>query len=133
MAELKGADRFDYEVVKLMRLTGADDMLLQFLEIGLRAGVAQMEEENSDFPAEEFIERIQQRVDPDTIIYQMAPIYSRYYTRGEIAELISFYETPLGRKLVKELAQISQELIAANQEWAERLAEKIGDDFDSMS
>jgi hypothetical protein len=133
MAELKGANRFDYEVVKLMRLTGADNMLLQFLEIGLRAGAAQMAEEDPAFPSEEFIERIQQRVDPDTIIYQMAPIYSKYYTREEIAELISFYDTPLGRKLVKELAQITQELIAANQEWAERLAEKIGNDFDSLS
>ena len=133
MAELKGADRFDYEVVKLMRLTEADNMMLQTIEMGFRAYIPQMEAEDSDFPWEEYIERCLQRIDIDRLLYQMVPIYSRYYTREEIAELIAFYETPLGRKLVKETSQILQEMYAATQAWLEPLIEKIAEDFDSIS
>jgi len=130
MAELKGANRFDYEVVKLMRLMDADDMMLQMLEMGLKIGLQTMEED-SDFPAEEFIERIQQRVDVDSLLYQMVPIYSRHYSQEEIAGLIAFYETPLGRKFVKDLPQITQEWIASFQTWIEALMEKAMKDMDS--
>ena len=133
MADLKGADRFDYEVVKLIRLTNTDDILLQMLETILKPQIPLMEAEIPDFPAEECMERILQRVDIDNLYYQMVPIYSCYYTREEIAELIAFYETPLGRKAVKKTPQLFQEMFAAHQAWIERLIEKIALDFDSIS
>ena len=133
MAELKGANRFDYEVVKLIRLMDADDMMLQTFDMIFKAQIPQLEAEDPDFPAEEFFERIQQRLDVDSLLYQMVPIYSRYYTREEIMGLIAFYETPLGRKLIKELPQILQESFAASQTWLEHLMEKMGNDFDSIS
>jgi len=133
MADLKGADRFDYEVVKLMRLMDTDDMMLQMLEIGLETGTAQIEAEMPDFPLTEFIERVRQRVDIDSLLYHLVPLYSRYYTREEITGLIAFYETPLGRKLVKDLPQITQEMLAASQAWIERLVEEMDKDFNSIS
>jgi len=130
MAELKGADRFDYEVVKLMRLMDTDDMTLQTLEVGLKANIPLWEADDPDFPSEEFIERIQQRVDIDSLLYQMVPLYSRYYTHEEIAGLIAFYETSLGRKRVKETPQMVQEMLVAFQTWLmsslERFSEKNG-------
>ena len=133
MEELKGADRFDYEVVKLMRLMDTDDMMLQMMEIGLNAERTQWEAEFPDFPVKEYIERVQQRVDIDSLLYHLVPLYSRYYTREEIAGLIAFYETPLGRKLVKDLPQITQEMLAASQAWIERLVEEMDKDFNSIS
>lgn len=132
MAELKGADRFDPEVVKLIRLMDTNDMMSQVLEITLQAMIPQLEAEDPDFPSKEFIERIMQRVDIDSLLYQDVPIYGRYYTREEIAGLIAFYETPLGRKLIKETPQITQEIFAASQSWGEGLVEKMVNDLDSM-
>jgi hypothetical protein len=72
-------------------------------------------------------------VDIDSLLYQMVPIYSRYYTREEITGLIAFYETPLGRKFVKEVPQILQEGGAANQAWIQRLVEEMDKDINSIS
>jgi len=133
MAELKNVNKFDNEIVKLIELTGMGDMMLQMLEMGLGAAVAQLEAEEPDFPSEKFVKSIQQRVDINTLLYQLIPIYSRHYTQEEITALITFYETPLGRKLTKETPQVLQKMIAANQAWCECLAEEMGKDLDSIS
>jgi hypothetical protein len=129
MTELKGADRFDPEVFKLLKLTGADDMMSQVLEITLKTMIPMLEAEVPDFPSEEYIERIMQKVDIDSMLYQSAPLYSRYYTKEEIAGLIAFNETPLGRKKIGEAPQVLQEFIAANQAWLEATLK----DTDSLS
>jgi hypothetical protein len=123
MDELKGANRYDYEVVKLIRLMDTDDMMLQVFEATLTAIIPILTADDPSFPAEKFIERAQQKVDIDSLLYQMAPIYSRYYTKEEIAELIAFYETPLGSKVISKLPQITQETLAASQAWFETVVE----------
>jgi hypothetical protein len=133
MAELKGADRYDYEVVKFLRLTNVGDLMLQTMDIMLRAMIPMWEAEYPDFQLEKLIEKFQEKIDIESVLYHMVPIYSRYYNREEIAGFIAFYETPLGRKLLSETPQILQETIAANQTWAEALTEKIAEDLDSLS
>jgi len=135
MTELKGANRFDYEVVKLLRLMHTDDLMLQVLDMVFKALIPQMQAEDPDFPAEEYIERIQQRVDIDSLLYEMVPIYSCCYTREEVAGLIAFFETPLGRKSIKEIPQMIQEIYTGFQAWLEPLLERFFEktDFDSMS
>jgi hypothetical protein len=129
MAELKGANRYDPEVLKLLKLMGTDDLMLQMLDMVLKAQIPQMEaefanSEISDFPLEDYVERIQQRVDIDSLIYQIVPSYSRYYTREEISGLIAFYETPLGSKFIKVLPQILQESMATFMTFGEAAIEK---------
>ena len=129
MAELKGTDRFDPEVLKLLKLTNVDDLMLQMIDIIFKAQIPHMEEElsnsgESDFPLQEYMERVQQRVDIDSLLYQMVPMYSRYYSREDIAGLIAFYETPLGSKLCNTLPQIMQETIAVFQEIGQDAIEK---------
>ena len=133
MVDLKGADRFDMRVVKLMKLMDINDWILQMLEMTIRAQIPQLDAEIPGFPSEECVKKILQRVDVDSLLYQMVPIYRRYYTNEEILGLIAFYETPLGRKSAKELPQIIQETMVASQTWGERLMEKVAKDLDSIS
>ena len=129
MAEIKGANRYDPEVLKLLRLIGTDNLMLQVIDMVLKAQVPQMEAElqnsgNSDFSIQEYFERIQQKVDIDSLLYEMIPIYNRYYTREEISGLIAFYETPFGRKLNSVLPQILQESMATFIEFGQAAMEK---------
>ncbi len=57
---------------------------------------------------------------------KVIPIYDRHLSHEEIRGLIQFYETPLGRRLVKVLPQIMQESMAAGEEWGtERILEVL--------
>ena len=59
-------------------------------------------------------------------IEKIVPIYDRHFSHEEIRGLIQFYETPLGRRSIELIPQITQESMAAGQEWAtERILEVL--------
>ncbi|MDR0304913.1 MAG: DUF2059 domain-containing protein [Chitinispirillales bacterium] len=121
------------DIAKLMKLMNVEGSMLQFLEIGIKMGIDQIEAECEGFPSEEYYKRIMQKVNMGILLNQMMSIYSRYYTREEIAGLIAFYETPVGAKQIKEIPAILQEIIVANQIWVERIAENINNEFGEIS
>jgi len=45
----------------------------------------------------------------DDILDAMVPVYQKHLTKGDIDELVAFYSTPTGQKLIKELPEISAE------------------------
>lgn len=47
-------------------------------------------------------------------------IYASYFTREDIAALLNFYGTDVGRKLLALMPQISEETARAGQQWAMR-------------
>lgn len=51
----------------------------------------------------------------------MYPIYDRHFTADEIRAMIEFNETPLGKKLIRVMPQVSQEGMAAGQSWGQSL------------
>lgn len=52
------------------------------------------------------------------------PIYDKHFSDEEIRGLIKFYETPLGKKAVSALPQISNELREAGKSWGEKLGQQ---------
>jgi hypothetical protein len=59
----------------------------------------------------------------------LVPIYTKYFNEDEVRQLIAFYESPVGRKLVSVQPKLVQDSFEAGQqlgrEWAKRLAEKL--------
>lgn len=53
------------------------------------------------------------------------PIYNRNLSSAELAELIRFYQTPVGKKFVAALPVIQQETVLATQRWGQALAPRI--------
>jgi hypothetical protein len=56
----------------------------------------------------------------------VVPIYDRHFTLGEVNQLIAFYSTPTGKKVIAEMPGVMQESMAAGQKWGEALGAKIG-------
>ncbi|MGK5025310.1 DUF2059 domain-containing protein [Janthinobacterium sp. RB2R34] len=46
---------------------------------------------------------------------EMAPLYARYYTLDEVRGLTAFYASPLGRKMISVMPQLSVDSIAISQ------------------
>lgn len=53
------------------------------------------------------------------------PIYDRNLSSEDLAELIRFYQTPVGKKFVATLPVIQQETVLATQRWGQDLAPRI--------
>jgi len=45
----------------------------------------------------------------DEILQSMVPVYQKHFTKGDIDQLVAFYLSPTGQKLLKELPAITSE------------------------
>lgn len=107
------------EIRKLIQLTGAANISANALQqiIGpLRSAYPQV--------PDEFWDTFTKEVHSDELIDLVVPIYDKYYTREEIAELTRFYQSPIGQKTIQVLPKLSAEAIDAGQEWGRIVAER---------
>ena len=66
----------------------------------------------------------------DGIIQELIKIYSKYYTHQDIKDLLKFYQSDLGKKLISTTPSIVQESMAAGQNWGQNIVpiiqERVG-------
>lgn len=103
--------------------TKAIDIALQAME----GTVGAQRQANPRIPAvfwDRFIARARaERGDFEAMI---AAIWDRNFTTDEMRQLLAFYDTPLGKKLIESQPAIAQESMVAGQQWGQRLGMKIG-------
>ncbi|NDJ22220.1 DUF2059 domain-containing protein [Nostoc sp. B(2019)] len=66
---------------------------------------------------------------PNELMNELIPVYAKYFTNEDIKQMIAFYETPLGKKTISVLPQISQESAEIGQKYgiaaAKRALQKL--------
>ncbi len=114
------------DIRKLMELTGAGNLAVQILHQMLEP----MRRALPQVP-EEFWARFMAKVDTDEIIDMTVPIYSKHLTHDEIEQLLEFYQSPVGRKLIAALPSIMSESMQAGQRWGEQLARQVREELEA--
>ena len=74
---------------------------------------------------------MREQVEKEGIIQKMYhPIYHKYLTEADLRELIAFYQTPVGQKMVTTMPLIVQESMLAGEQWGKNigplLQERLG-------
>ncbi|MCP5046996.1 MAG: DUF2059 domain-containing protein [bacterium] len=64
-------------------------------------------------------------VDPNELVEMVIPSYDKHLTHEEVKQLIAFYQSPIGKKLVSVQPQIMQESMVAGQKWGRELGMKV--------
>lgn len=59
------------------------------------------------------------------MIDAIAAIYAQHFTTEELTQLVAFYESPVGRKMVKEMPQIMSETMTMAQTFAQKMAMEV--------
>ena len=54
-------------------------------------------------------------------------IFDANFTAEEVKQLIAFYGTPLGRKVVTQMPSVMQQTVALGQAWGERIGPRIAE------
>lgn len=121
-ARPKGPQQKQQDVFRLIELSGgaelAEMVLDNFLEMGKQAF--------PDVP-DRFWAEFAQSVDAQVFVDLAAPIWDKYFTHQDILDMIEFYETPIGQKLVRLQPTITQEMMEAGQRWGEELGQEIAE------
>lgn len=117
-AQIDEAKRAD--VRRLMILTGAGDMGKQVVT----RMISQFRTQAPNVP-QEFWDKFAAKVSSDELIEMTVPVYEKYFSHDDIKELIEFYESPIGRKLVKAQPMIIRDSMEIGSQWGRNLAQQI--------
>lgn len=115
------------DIKKLMTLTGAGNLGIQAM-----GQMLQVLKQATPKVPEAFWAEFQKEVNPDELVDRVVPIYAKHLSHGEIKELIKFYETPLGKKLIATLPAITQESMVVGQQWGMDLANRARKKLDAQ-
>ena len=105
------------DIKRLMEITDVRNLGIQIMN----RIVHTMQKGRSEAPWDEF----RAEFDINEFIEMAIPIYEKYLTHGEIKQLIAFYESPIGKKLIKVQPQMMMESMAVGEEWGKKLVMKI--------
>jgi hypothetical protein len=56
---------------------------------------------------------------------EVAKLYATHFTDAELKEVLAFYKSPLGAKLINEQPKIGEESLKFAQDWANRLSDQV--------
>jgi len=73
-----------------------------------------------DVPDEFWVE-FKSKSDMDEWFSDVVPIFKKYFTAEEIKELISFYSSPIGKKIVSVQGSLTLDLMTLGQAWGKRM------------
>jgi hypothetical protein len=112
LVSMKAADNFDAVVPSLMTA----------LKPALTAGNAKAAK---DF--DEIMPMITNELSTskNMLIDQAAMIYAKAFTKPELSEMAAFYKTPTGQKMARLTPVLTQQMMAAGQQYAQQMAGQL--------
>jgi hypothetical protein len=111
---------------QVIAATHAADQAVLAMETGLPAQRAS----NPRIPAvfwDRFAERARAR--RADFVELLVPIYSHLFSPAELRDLLKFYQSPLGQRLLEVQPDLTREAMLAGQQWGMRLGTEIGQEL----
>ncbi len=106
-------------IKQLLAVTGAANLSQQIITqmlVSIKSQYPQVPQKAWDV--------FQGEIKPDDLLNELIPIYSKYYTNEEIKQIVAFYQSPLGKKIITVLPQLTQESIVVGQRYGAEAANR---------
>lgn len=109
----EGDSEKEMAIRQLMKISGAANLgdqmmgpITQQIRTMMASAIPQADREKF---MDDFSDRFRARFRGEDIVNAIVPIYARHFSIEDIRELTQFYESPLGKRFVAALPQISKE------------------------
>jgi len=103
-----------------MELTGSGKMAIQMMNQMMDSFKSSYSKVNDTF-----WEDFKKEIKAEDITNMIIPIYDKHYTESDIDQLIAFYNSPIGKKMIATMPQVMQESMIAGQAWGKQISEKV--------
>ena len=121
------------EIKNLMEITGATEIGEMFSRTIIQKMTELLKKTNPNTTTKAFTiveEEVNALIKEEMIVKgsfyeKIYPIYHKYLTLNDIRELIDFYKSPVGEKIITVLPILTQESIIAGQSWGQHLGPLI--------
>jgi hypothetical protein len=98
--------------------------------LAMEAGLPAQRASNPRIPAvfwDRFAERVRTR--RAEFVELLVPIYDQRFSPAELRDLLAFYQSPLGLRLLEVQPDLTRDAMMAGQRWGMRLGAEIGQDL----
>lgn len=114
---------------ELMDITGSVQIGEMFAAAFLQQMTLAMKNMNPEIPPraftilEEEINAVirEEMLEKDSLYDLIYPVYHKYLTLEDTRALLAFYNTPVGRKTIRVMPQLTREAMLAGQSWGQSL------------
>ena len=65
------------------------------------------------------------------LVYEVAIVYAKHFTEQELKDLVTFYKTPLGQKVLAQEPRTVQASMTYMNQWAQSFSETVANEFRS--
>ena len=108
------------DIRRLLALTGTREMVNQ-----MKAEMMAQFRQNAPTMPKEMFDEMTSELKAEDLEEAMIPVYSRHFTGADIKQLIAFYESPFGRKVMREMPQILVESNEVGVRWGQGVVTKV--------
>jgi len=118
------------DIEKLIRMTGALALAQQIAQSMTNQVTSSIHSQRPDIPPS-LLAAVGEEINGvvrDNLPALVAPVealYHRHFTHEEIKQVIAFYETDVGRKMIHELPLLLKESMAIGSAWGQSLGPQI--------
>jgi hypothetical protein len=112
------------DIKKLLTLTKSADLGVQMMQEML----ANFRQTLPEVP-DKFWREFAAKVKTEDLIELMVPIYDRHLGHQDVIELIQFFESPAGKKLVSVQPEIMKESMQAGQVWGQQIGMEVASEL----
>lgn len=108
------------DIMRMLEISRSGDVAIQILD----QLIPTFEKLCSNAP-ESTWDNFKAEIDMNELFELIIPIYVKFYTQEEIQEIIKFYESPIGKKMIEVMPDMLGERMKAGQEWGRRISERL--------
>ena len=62
---------------------------------------------------------------PDGLMAKMVPVYAAHFSHDEVRQLLAFYETPVGKKIIEVMPLVIRDAMVVGQAWAAAMVPEL--------
>lgn len=107
-------------IKELMEVTGSGKLGMQVM-----TNIINSYKQNFPQVSNEFWDEAMKEVHEQDLINLIVPVYEKNFSDEDIQAIITFYKTPVGRRMIEKMPVIMQEAMQAGGDWGKKLSEKI--------
>ena len=74
-------------------------------------------------------QRLEQEMDEKQLLDQLVPIYDRNFSLADLKAIDAFYSTPVGKRLLASMPEVTFEVMEVGREWARTAMMKVGQEL----
>jgi hypothetical protein len=108
------------DIRRLLDLTDTRDMV-----DGMKSSMMEQFRRNAPGMPDGMLTELMAELKAEDLVESMIPVYSKHFTGADIKQLIAFYQSPFGKKVLREMPQIISESNEVGARWGEGVVQRV--------